>query len=117
MLPQTRASFETRQGEVEELEQGVQQLATDEQEVQAEEESQQREELEQRQQIQSLQVTPQSTPASPHQKVKSLITHHTLTSVCALLFIYYTQNIPCDYGFFVECILCSEQSHCYDKKA
>ena len=107
VLPQMGTSLETRQKEIEELEQRVQQLATDEQEIQAEEQSKEREVVEQRQQVQSLQMTSQSTPASPHQKVRSLKTHYTPLLILCTLFFYYCnvlqwlKEIP--YYAFMKC--------------
>ena len=66
--------------EVEELEQRVQQLATEnEPQHQAEQQSREREMVELRRQLQSLQMAPQSTTASPAQKVRTVTTPHTVS--------------------------------------
>ena len=90
MLPQTMVTLETREREVGELEQRMQQLAREhhaerqskereveelrrskEREVEELRRSKEREVAELRQQLQTLQMTSQSTTSSSHQKVRS----------------------------------------------
>ena len=79
LLPQTMATLEAREREVEELEQRMQQLAREhhaeqkskEREVEELRCSKEREVAELRQQLQALQMTSQSTTSASHHKVRS----------------------------------------------
>ena len=84
MLPQTKASLEAREREVE-LEQRVQLLVREkEQQFQAELQSKERELAELRRLLQSQQGTPQSAAASPPQKVRTVKDLALLAKWCTL---------------------------------
>ena len=83
LLPQTMATLEAREREVEELrcskEREVELRRSKEREVEELRRSKVREVAELRQQLQALQVTSQSTTSSSHQKVRSQCKHNTVS--------------------------------------